>query len=60
MNMVVWLFSALTRVFFFQRNFVKLIFGCSAIDFPTGSDPASAFALQKEYNPLGMAPSLTA
>jgi beta-galactosidase len=32
----------------------------AAIDFPTGSDPASAFALQKEYNPPGMAPSLTA
>ncbi|CAK9867730.1 unnamed protein product [Sphagnum jensenii] len=37
--------------------------GCgvyTAIDFPTGSDPSSAFALQKHYNPAGMSPPLSA
>ncbi|KAG0588325.1 hypothetical protein KC19_2G234600 [Ceratodon purpureus] len=28
----------------------------AAIDFPTGWDPAAAFALQKRYNPSGMSP----
>ncbi|KAG0588316.1 hypothetical protein KC19_2G233900 [Ceratodon purpureus] len=32
----------------------------AAIDFPTGGDPAAAFALQKRYNPSGMSPPLTA
>lgn len=30
-----------------------------AIDFPTGKDPASAFALQKRYNSPGMSPPLS-
>jgi beta-galactosidase len=32
----------------------------AAIDFPTGEDPASAFALQKRYNPPGKSPPLSA
>lgn len=32
----------------------------AAIEFPTGSDPASAFAVQKRFNPPGMSPLLSA
>ncbi|KAG0618989.1 hypothetical protein M758_4G107400 [Ceratodon purpureus] len=32
----------------------------AAIDFPTGSDPTSAFALQKRFNRPGMSPLLSA
>ena len=31
-----------------------------AINFPTGSDPASAFALQKRFNRPGMSPPVSA